>query len=131
MKKLISFSVLFLTFGFGVFCQNIDFESEKSSFSEENPVVEGQTDFLLASINGNKSDVSKIYGRIQFVSSFPDYKVKVVSSFPDLKVKIVDSFPDSAGKWQIVNSFPDYKIQIVDSFPDFTIQYVDSFPGVN
>ncbi len=30
-------------------------------------------------------DVSKIYGNIKFVSSFPDYKVKVVNSFPDLK----------------------------------------------
>ncbi len=62
-------------------------------------------------------DVSKIYGNIQFVNSFPDYKVKVVHSFPDLKVKQVSAFPDSAGKWKIVNSFPDYKVQIVDSFP--------------
>lgn len=76
-------------------------------------------------------DVSRIYGKIKFVDSFPDYKVKVVDSFPDLKVKKVDSFPDSAGKWKTVDSFPDYKIQVVDSFPDFTIKYVDSFPGVD
>ena len=38
-------------------------------------------------------DVSRIYGKIKFVDSFPDYKVKVVNSFPDLKVKKVDSFP--------------------------------------
>ena len=76
-----------------------------------------------------KPDVSRIYGKIQFVSSFPDYKVKVVDSFPDLKVKIVEHFPDAPGKWQIVERFPDYKIQLVDHFPDFTIQYVESFPG--
>ncbi len=74
-------------------------------------------------------DVSKIHGRIQFVTSFPDYKVQVVNSFADLKVKVVTSFPDKPGEWQKVDSFPDYKIQIVDSFPDFTIQWVDAFPG--
>ncbi len=77
-----------------------------------------------------KPDVSKIYGKIMYVNSFPDYKVQVVNSFPDLKVQVVNSFPDKVGKWQIVNSFPDYKIQIVNSFPDFKVQYVNSFPGV-
>ncbi len=74
-------------------------------------------------------DVAAIHGRIQFVTSFPDYKVEIVSSFADLHVQQVTSFPDAPGKWLIVDSFPDYKIQIVDSFPDFTIKYVDSFPG--
>ena len=77
-----------------------------------------------------KPDVSKIFGKIQFVDSFPDYKVKVVSSFEDLRVQKVCSFPNSPGKWQVVTSFPDYKIQLVDSFPDFTVRYVSSFPGV-
>lgn len=80
---------------------------------------------------GTTVDVSKIYGKIQFVDSYPDYKVKVVNQFPDLKVKKVDSWPDSVGKWQTVDSYPDYKIQIVDSYPDFTIEYVESWPGVN
>lgn len=74
-------------------------------------------------------DVSKIYGKIQIVKSFPDYKVQVVDSFPDLRVQVVSSFPDKPGKWQMVNSFPDFKIQLVDSFPDFKIKYVTSFPG--
>ena len=65
-------------------------------------------------------DVSKIYGNIQFVDSFPDYKVKVVDSYPDLKVQRVDHYPDSAGKWKTV-----------DHYPDFTIQYVDHYPGAN
>jgi|SRR5689334_19495697 hypothetical protein len=78
-----------------------------------------------------KVDVSKIYGNIQFVDSYPDYKVKIDNGWPDLKVKKVDSYPDSVGKWKIVDSYPDYKIQIVDSYPDFTIKYVDSYPGVN
>jgi hypothetical protein len=76
-----------------------------------------------------KVDPSRVYGRIQFVTSFPDYRVKVVESFPDLKVTMVTAFPDKPGLWQKVDSFPDYKIQIVDSFPDFTIQWVNSFPG--
>ena len=83
----------------------------------------------VSTVHGSKPDVKKIYGKIQFVSSFPDYKVQVVDSFPDLKVQKVQSFPNKPGKWQIVNSFPDYKIQIVKSFPDFKIKYVTSFPG--
>ena len=76
-----------------------------------------------------KVDVSKVHGRIQYVKSFPDYKVQAVKSFPDLRVEIVKSFPDSPGKWEIVDSFPDYKIEMVDSFPDFTVEFVNSFPG--
>lgn len=77
----------------------------------------------------SKPDVTKIYGKIKIVDSFPDYKVKIVSSFADLHVKLVSSFPDDVGKWKIVESFPDFKIQFVDSFPDFTIKYVENFPG--
>jgi len=76
-----------------------------------------------------KVDVSKIHGRIQLVTSFPDYKVKVVTSFPDLRVQTVENFPDRPGRWQIVDSFPDFKIQLVDSFPDFTVQFASGFPG--
>lgn len=79
---------------------------------------------------GDKPNLAAIHGRIQVVTSFPDYRVKVVDSFADLHVQVVESFPDKPGRWQMVESFPDYKIQFVDSFPDFTIRYVDSFPGV-
>jgi hypothetical protein len=73
----------------------------------------------------------RLYGKVQFVDSFPDIKVEVVSSFPDLKVQKVNSFADSCGKWEVVNSFPDIKVQVVNSFGDIKIQYVSSFPGVN
>lgn len=72
-----------------------------------------------------------LYGKIQYVTSFPDVKVQVVTSFPDIKVQLMSSFADGPGEWQIVNSFPDYKVQIVDSFPDYKIEYVTSFPGCN
>lgn len=70
-----------------------------------------------------------LYGKVQVVKSFPDFKVQIVQSFPDLKVLRVTSFPDSCGKWQWVNSFPDFTIEYVDGFPDFTIEFVESFPG--
>lgn len=70
-----------------------------------------------------------LFGKVQIVDTFPDFKVKVVESFPDLKVQRVSTFPDKCGKWQIVTSFPDFTIQFVQSFPDFTIQYVETFPG--
>ena len=72
----------------------------------------------------------QLYGKIQFVESFPDLKVQVVTAFPDLKVQLVDAFPNDCGKWQIVSAFPDLKVQIVDAFPDIKIQYVDAFPGI-
>ena len=75
-------------------------------------------------------DLSRIYGRIQYVEHFPDYKVQVVEHFPDLRVQVVEHFPDGPGKWEVVEHFPDYKIQIVEHFPDFKIKYVDHFPGV-
>ena len=70
-----------------------------------------------------------LYGKVQVVKSFPDFKVQIVESFPDLKVMRVGSFPDVCGKWQFVNSFPDFTIEYVDGFADFTIEFVESFPG--
>ena len=75
-------------------------------------------------------DVSRIYGKIQIVDNFADYKVEIVNSFADLHVEIVTHFANKPGKWQIVSSFPDYKIQLVDHFPDFKVRYVNHFPGV-
>jgi len=71
-----------------------------------------------------------LFGEVEIVDSFPDFKVQVVDSFPDLKVQRVDSFPDSCGQWKMVSGSGKIKIQYVDSFPDFTIQFVDSFPGL-
>lgn len=76
-------------------------------------------------------DVERIYGRIQFVTAFADYDVKLVDRHEDLRVQIVERFPDSCGKWQIVERFPDYKIRIVENHPDFTVRYVERFPGAN
>ena len=63
-------------------------------------------------------DVERIYGRIQFVTAFADYDVKLVDRHEDLRV-------------QIVERFPDYKIRIVENHPDFTVRYVERFPGAN
>lgn len=81
-------------------------------------------------ITATELDLSKIYGRIQIVDHFADYKVKIVESFGDLKVKIVESNANAPGKWIMVNSRPDFKIKIVNSFADFTIRYVERSPGV-
>ena len=62
-------------------------------------------------------DVSKIFGKIQIVEDWPDYKVQVVDNWPDLKVQKVDQWPDSIGKWQIVEDWPDFKIEFVDHWP--------------
>jgi hypothetical protein len=85
----------------------------------------------LLEARNTKVDVSQIYGRIQYVDAFPDFKVEVVEAFEDLRVKEVNAFPDRAGRWQIVTAFPDFKIQKVKAFGDFKIRYVDAFEGVN
>ena len=51
------------------------------------------------SARAEKPDLSRLYGKVKVVSSFPDYKVKIVESFADLHVKLVESFPDAPGKW--------------------------------
>lgn len=75
-------------------------------------------------------DLSKIYGKIQIVNNFPDYRVKIVDNFADIEIQVVDNFPDKAGLWQFVNHFPDYKIQYVDSNPDFTVKFVTNFASL-
>jgi len=95
--------------------------------------------FLLLSISiysQNKSNENcyykgiQLYGRVQFVESFPDLTIEIVKYFPNLKVKIVSNFPNKCGEWQIVSSFPDIRIKIVESFGDLKIQFVENFPGM-
>lgn len=71
-----------------------------------------------------------LYGKVQFVDSFPDFTIQYVSSFPDIKVEFVSSFASSCGQWQEVDSFPDFKVKVVSSFPDLKVQKVSSFPGM-
>ncbi len=111
MKRLLRiFLILFFT---SIFSASLNAQDE-DGFNEE-----------TCSFNG-----IKLYGKIQFVESFPDITIKVVESFPDIKVKIVDSFPDDCGEWQVVDSFPDIKVKIVESFADIKIKFVESFPGI-
>lgn len=72
----------------------------------------------------------KLYGKIKFVSDFPDVKIQIVENFPDIKVKIVENFPDHCGEWQIVDNFPDIKVKIVNNFPDVKVKFVENFPGL-
>ncbi len=82
------------------------------------------TKLKACTLNGKQ-----LFGKVQVVRSFPDFRVQRVTSFPDLKVEVVKSFPETCGKWMWVNSFPDFTIEYVEAFPDFTIEFVDSFPG--
>jgi hypothetical protein len=73
----------------------------------------------------------KLWGKVKFVTSFPDIKIQYVESFPDIKVKFVTVFPDKCGLWQIVEDFPDIKVQVVSHFPDLKVKVVEHFPGVD
>ena len=94
--------------------------------------------FSVALSSADKAKIEKdctfkgkpLYGKVQIVEHFPDFKVQVVENFPDLKVDLVENFPDKCGKWKMVDNFPDFKIQMVEHFPDFKIKYVDHFPGL-
>jgi len=90
-----------------------------------------KTEALMAMMRGScEYKGIKLYGKVKFVSSFPDIKIQYVTSFPDIKVKFVSSFPDDCGEWKEVDSFPDFKVQVVSSFPDLKVKKVDSFPGM-
>ena len=71
----------------------------------------------------------KLYGKVKFVTAFPDIKIQYVEHFPDIRVKFVEHFPDECGKWQVVEHFPDFTVQVVDHFPDIKVKVVDHFPG--
>lgn len=127
MKKIALFSVIFLVV--------ISYGVSKVDKKRANQELTNGEKFALEikvcneAYASGKPEKCRLYGKIKYVTSFPDVKVKVVTSFPDIKVQIMSSFADGPGEWQIVNSFPDYKVQIVDSFPDYKIEYVKSFPG--
>lgn len=73
----------------------------------------------------------RLWGKVQFVTAFPDIKIQYVDAFPDLKVKFVQHFPDECGLWQVTEHFPDIKVQVVTSFPDIKVKVVEHFPGVD
>lgn len=103
---------------------------EKSCFSELTP--EEKKEALASIVSGDCSwNGIKLYGKVEFVSSYADIKIQYVSSYGDIKVKMVDSYPNECGKWQSVSSYGDFKVQVVDSYPDIKVQLVDSYPGMN
>ncbi len=97
----------------------------KNSIADSNFSEINNEDLDECSFNG-----IPLYGKVQFVTSFPDIKIQFVESFPDIKVQFVDAFPDDCGQWQIVESFPDFTVQVVESFPDIKVKTVNSFPGI-
>ena len=130
IKKLLFYTlalsgtmVLFLSFGF------LPTDCSPANAHSKNCVVAG-----IARTPSKVKDCTfngfKLFGKVKFVTSFPDIKIQFVKSFPDLKVKFVESFADKCGEWEIVESFPDIKVQVVESFPDIKVKVVESFPGV-
>lgn len=104
--------------------------STKMSFSDLNDEQKAEALAYFKATGNCEYKGIKLYGKVQYVTSFPDIKIKYVESFPDIKVKFVTSFPDDCGEWQIVESFPDFKVQVVESFPDLEVKIVESFPGM-
>jgi hypothetical protein len=72
----------------------------------------------------------QLWGRVQFVTSFEDIKVREVTALQDLKVQKVTALPNSCGKWQIVTSLPDLKVRVVTALEDIKIRYVTALPGI-
>lgn len=143
MKKLLGVFALFLIFSTAQ-AQQVAIQTESANNCEEEiAYVSPETgqaftrsEYKAAIIHMLKTRRCeykgiKLYGKVKFVTSFPDVKIKYVTSFPDIKVQFVSSFPDKCGKWKKVSSFPDFKVQVVSSFPDLKVKKVTSFPGMN
>ncbi len=139
MNKLFLLLALPITLALGIqkFQSDVSTVSETTTINEPAKTFgdlndEEKAEFIKHVIETGDCEYKgiKLYGKVQFVESFPDIKIQFVESFPDIKVQFVESFPDKCGKWQSVNSFPDFKIQVVNSFPDLKVQKVTSFPGM-
>ncbi len=90
--------------------------------------------FVLSVDAGTVSDActlngKPLYGRVQVVHAFPDFRVQAVHVLPDLRVQKVKVFPNRCGQWQFVRNFPDFRIQFVHVLPDVRVQFVDVLPG--
>jgi hypothetical protein len=133
MKHLLILATMLLTFSFAYAqdcdCNNEQIEVSNLKLSDLSDLE--KTEAIHALIAGDCYYKGiKLWGKVKFVTSFPDIKIQYVESFPDIKVKFVTSFPDKCGLWQVTESFPDFKVQVVTSFPDIKIKVVDSFPGI-
>ncbi len=136
MKKSIIVAMLFLKFGFAnaqtqSSASNTDIAYSEPTLQFSDLNTEEKAEAIKALINGEcEYKGIKLYGKVQFVTSFPDIKIQYVKNFPDIKVKFVTNFPDKCGLWQETKNFPNFKVQIVDNFPDLKVQIVDNFPGM-
>ncbi len=134
MKKILILASMLLAFGFA---NSQHFNGNDKQIIESNLKFSDLTEAekveaIESLIEGNCYYKGiKLWGKVQFVTSFPDIKIQYVESFPDIKVKFVTSFPDECGLWQITESFPDFKVQVVTSFPDIKVKVVENFPGVD
>jgi hypothetical protein len=135
MKNVWILATMLLTVGFAG-AQDFSAKDEIAVVTSEQTIPDGSElagkEAVEALLSGDCSyNGIQLWGKVQFVTSFPDIKIQYVESFPDIRVKFVSSFPDRCGLWQITESFPDFKVQVVESFPDVKIKVVDSFPGVD
>ena len=134
MYKSVLFLILPLLYILGLNDKIMPQQSESAREELPSALSEGETATFIEHLK-TTGDCSwggfALYGKVQFVTSFPDIKIQYVSAFPDIKVQWVDAFPNQCGKWQEVTSFPDFKVQVVTAFPDLKVQEVTSFPGMN
>ncbi len=81
----------------------------------------------------NKAAAARCFGRIQFVNSGEDFRVKIIAvGIADLDVKLTPGVANKPGEWKIVDSAADYRVKIIsDGVPDFTIRFTNSIPGLN
>ncbi len=130
MKNIAVFLLVLCPMLFLAFTQNSKKEDFPKTFGELSDSEKKEAIAYFKETGNCEWKGIKLYGKVKFVTSFPDIKIQYVSSFPDIKVKFVSSFPDDCGEWQEVSSFPDFKVQVVTSFPDIKVKKVSSFPGM-
>jgi len=134
MKSLLILATMVFTFGFAnaqdCDCNNEQIIESNMRLSDLSDIEKSEAIQALISGDCYYKGI-KLWGKVKFVTSFPDIKIQYVESFPDIKVKFVTSSPDKCGLWQTTESFPDFTVQVVTSFPDIKVKVVESFPGVD
>ena len=134
MKQILLIVTIFLCCSYSN-AQDCNCENEQiieSSLKISDLTEAEKAEAIQALISGNCYYKGiKLWGKVQFVTSYPDIKIQYVESYPDIKVKYVTSYPDKCGLWHVTESYPDFKVQIVTSYPDLKVKIVDSYPGVD
>jgi hypothetical protein len=71
-----------------------------------------------------------LQGKVKFVTSGEDIKIKYVPYYADIKVQMLTLTPQKCGEWQEVTSGENLRVKVVNSGEDLKVEKVSLNPGM-